>query len=72
MMLLSTRLIRTIKEDKKGKKNTNNWLSAIKRRGIPLGYTRVLAHAEDFEILGWIWNIWGETIKLNLFNIKYL
>ncbi len=41
---------------------TNNWLSTVKQRGIPLDYTGVLSHAEDSDTLGWIRNIWGKKL----------
>ena len=41
---------------------TNDWLSTIKQRGIPLNHTGVLANAEDSGSLGRIGNIWGENM----------
>lgn len=41
---------------------TNDWLSAVKQRGIPLDNARVLSHAEDSGNLWRIWNICREII----------
>lgn len=38
---------------------TDDGLSAVKLWRVPLDNTGVLPHAEDFNCLGGIWNIWG-------------
>lgn len=60
-MLLSASLVRTLKEVCLKCVFTNNWLSTVKRRGIPLDNAGVLSHAEDSDTLRRIWNIWGKT-----------
>lgn len=38
---------------------TDDGLSAVKLWRVPLDNTGVLPHAEDFNCLGGIWDIWG-------------
>lgn len=37
---------------------TNDWISAIEKRGLPLNNAGILPNTEDFRSLGRIWNIY--------------